>query len=49
MRLCPYDNATQRDTIKNLYQEIERINPEARYAIWNALERDHKLIETEKI
>ena len=48
MRLCPYDNATRRNTIKNLYQEIECINPEARYAIWNALERDNKLIKTEK-
>ena len=48
MRLCPYDNATRRNIIKNLYQEIECINPEARYAIWNALERDNKLIETEK-
>jgi tRNA(Ile)-lysidine synthase TilS/MesJ len=44
-KLCPYENDSHRTDIKHLYEEIERMNPEARYSIWNALNADNKLIE----
>ena len=44
-KLCPYETDSHRTDIKRLYDEIERINPEARYSIWNALEAANKLIE----
>ena len=42
---CPYETDSHRTDIKRLYEEIERINPEARYSMWNALNADNKLIE----
>lgn len=42
---CPYEHETHREEIKLIYQQIERMNPEARYSIWNALESENKLIE----
>ena len=44
-KLCPYENDSHRNDIKHLYDEIERMNPEARYSMWNALNADNKLIE----
>ena len=44
-KLCPYETDSHRTDIKRLYDEIERMNPEARYSIWNALETANKLIE----
>ena len=44
-KLCPYETDSHRADIKRLYEEIERMNPEARYSIWNALNADNKLIE----
>ena len=44
-KLCPYESNSHRAEIKELYNAIERMNPEARYSIWNALNADNKLIE----
>ena len=44
-KLCPYETQSHRADIKELYAAIERMNPEARYSIWNALNADNKLIE----
>ena len=44
-KLCPYETDSHRSDIKHLYEEMERISPEARYSIWGALEADNKLIE----
>ena len=44
-KLCPYETDSHRTDIKRLYEEMERISPEARYSIWGALEADNKLIE----
>ena len=44
-KLCPYETNSHRADIKEIYDAIERINPEARYSIWNALNTDNKLIE----
>ena len=44
-KLCPYETNSHRADIKEIYDAIERMNPEARYSIWNALNTDNKLIE----
>lgn len=40
---CPFEQETRRATIADLFHLMEKINPEARYSIWHALERDGKL------
>lgn len=42
---CPYEKETHRSEVKALFEQIERMNPEARYSVWNALEKADKLIE----
>lgn len=42
---CPFEHDTQRTAIRQLYEQIESQNPEVRYSLWNALEREGKLIE----
>ena len=44
-KLCPYETDSHRSDIRRLYEDIERMNPEARYSIWGALAADNKLIE----
>ena len=44
-KLCPYEEESHRTDIKRLYDEMEQMNPEVRYSIWNALETANKLIE----
>lgn len=44
-KLCPFEEQTHRQEIKELYKRIENINPEARYSIWNALDSERKLTE----
>ena len=43
--ICPYETDSHRTDIKRLYDEIEQMNPEARYSIWRALNAENKLIE----
>ena len=45
LKLCPYEHDTHRTEIANLYADIERMNPEARFSIWKALEQEGKLTE----
>lgn len=45
IKQCPYENDSHRSEISRLFEEIERMNPEARYSIWNSLESEGKLIE----
>ena len=47
LKLCPYERDSQRTTMRRLYEQMEQCNPEVRYSIWNALEREGKLIEEE--
>lgn len=44
-KICPYEKESFRTDIQHIFQQMESLNPEARYSIWNALERDGKLIE----
>ena len=45
LKLCPYENSTQRTAASGLFNAIHQLNPEARYSIWRALESDNKLVE----
>lgn len=42
-KLCPYEKASNRTSMRHIFEEIEKANPEARYSIWHALEKDGKL------
>ncbi len=44
-KLCPYEHDTRRTDIRKLFEELERMNPEVRFSLWNALEREGKLLE----
>ena len=44
-KLCPYEMDSYRTDIQQIFQQMESLNPEARYSIWNALEREGKLVE----
>ena len=45
LKQCPYEHDTQRTTAAELFASMERLNPEAHYCIFHALEADNKLIE----
>lgn len=45
LKLCPYETASQRTEIRKIFEDAERLNPEIRYSVWNALEADGKLTE----
>ena len=45
IKCCPYERDTNRTAVAQLYAEIERLNPEARFSIWKAIERDGNLVE----
>lgn len=43
LKSCPYEKASHRDDMKRLFNEVERMNPEARFSMWNALAAEGKL------
>lgn len=45
IKLCPHETHTHRDSMRTLMGQMEQLSPEARFSIWNALEREGKLIE----
>ena len=45
VKLCPYEQDTNRTTARHLFERAEQDNPEVRFSLWNALERDGKLVE----
>ena len=44
LKNCPYEKVSNRTDMRRVFEEIERINPEARYSIWHALEKDGKIV-----
>ena len=46
VKLCPFERDTNRTFARHLFEEAEKANPEVRYSLWNALEREGKLLET---
>ena len=45
VKLCPYEKDTRRSDMARLFSQMEAVNAETRYSMWNALERDNKLIQ----
>jgi tRNA(Ile)-lysidine synthase TilS/MesJ len=45
-KLCPYETDSQRTGVKELFSTAEKLNPQTRQSIWNALNRDGKLVES---
>lgn len=45
LKQCPYEHDTNRNAVKRLFADMERLNPEARYSMWRALETADRLIE----
>lgn len=43
VKLCPYEHDTNRTTARQLFEQAEALNPEVRFSMWNALEREGKL------
>ena len=44
-KLCPYETASHRSDVKQIFGQLEQLNPEARHSLWNALEQEGKLVE----
>ena len=40
-----YETGSHRTDMKQIYEQLEALNPEVRYNIWGALEADNKLTE----
>ena len=45
VKLCPYEKESQRTEARRLFELAEQMNPEARFSIWSALQREGKMIE----
>lgn len=46
LKTCPFEKSSNRTFMRQIFEQIERINPEARYSVWNALQSDGKLVQT---
>lgn len=44
LKTCPFETASNRSSMRHIFEQIEELNPEARYSIWHALEVDGKLV-----
>ena len=44
-KVCPFEHDTNRTAMDNLFKKIERLSPDVRHSMWNALVRDGKLTE----
>ncbi len=44
-KLCPYETDSHRSDVAKLFENIEKMAPEARFSIWNALKAEGKLVE----
>ncbi len=45
VKLCPYEHETNRTTARRMFEQAEAQNPEVRFSLWKALEREGKLVE----
>ncbi|MCI6490818.1 MAG: ATP-binding protein [Prevotellaceae bacterium] len=39
---CPFETATHRATMTQLFRQLETINPEARHSLWSAMKNVHR-------
>ena len=42
-KTCPYEKASKREDMRQTYEQMEKANPEMRYSIWRALQKEGKL------
>lgn len=47
IKTCPFEKISNRETMRQVFDKIEKINPEARFSIWHALEKEGKLVQIE--
>lgn len=45
VKQCPHEHETNRTAIADVFQTMQRINPEARFSLWRAIETAGKLTE----
>ena len=45
LKQCPYERETHRTSAKELLNQMQQLNPEARFSLWNALDSAGKLVE----
>lgn len=38
MRLCPFEHASSRTEVRQLFAELEKLNPDIRSSLWNAMQ-----------
>ncbi len=38
MRLCPFEHASSRTDVRQLFAELEKLNPDIRSSLWNAMQ-----------
>lgn len=46
VKQCPFEHDSQRTAARHLFSEFEKMNPEARYSLWHALEDAGKFVES---
>ena len=46
LKRCPYEHDSNRTQIRDIMQRLTQLNPEVRYSLWHALEKENKLVET---
>lgn len=47
VKLCPYEHDSNRTMARHIFEQAEHQNPEVRFSMWKAMEREGKLIEEE--
>lgn len=45
LKRCPHEQETIRGSMRLMFDDMERRNPEVRYSMWKALEKEGKLVE----
>lgn len=39
-KTCPYEHVTRRTAMTDIFHQLERLNPEARFSLWRAIKND---------
>jgi len=48
LKTCPYEHASRRTDMSRLFQQVQKMNTEARNSLWNAIERSSKLVQEDE-
>ena len=44
-KVCPYDKVSKRAEVARLFEQLQTLNPEFRFNLWHALQKEGKLVE----